>query len=344
MDLPEVKTPVFIANNARKAMGFAMHILRNRKLLYEVTHGALALFVLSLLAYLYFANFDPNLYGHPAVECNNKPAGNLSTSVCSKIGVNSINNNSKFIVYNATPHIQYNASCAINLPQKPVVILRMDDVQAYAWAVLMINLTDTVLARNMSIVLGVIPKNMEKNTLSANYLLSKANDSRVEIALHGLEHSENEFLNVSAPQFEVMALNGSSTLTSIFGANPVTFVPPYDEYKLDSTSGLSKIGFRVFSGKQHEYKFDNNILYLGYTVPTKDSSHSELDSVPGVLDKCNESLRYYNYCVILIHPQDYADKAGGINYPKYLKFAELLDGIEKLGATTTFREFVTCKQ
>lgn len=121
--------------------------------------------------------------------------------------------------------------------------------------------------------------------------------------------------------------------------NPVTFIPPYNEYNKNTTRALSRLGFRIISGKESEYKFDGNMMYIGYDTQTKYSDQKELIPVDKIIDGCSKSLDEKNVCVIMIHPQDYV-KADlkTLDKDKYTQFVELLDRLKKLNAKfITFR-------
>jgi len=229
-----------------------------------------------------------------------------------------------------------------NMSTDRTIILRLDDVQAWAWNKITINLTETILEKNMSITLDVIPKYIETDPTIKNYIISKLNDPRVEIAQHGTNHTEDEYANLSESESYYLAKSGFDKIIKTFGIKPITFIPPHDAYNENITRALSKLGFIIFSAKQGEYKFDGNMFYLGYTVSTKDFDKEELNNVDEVVNKCKINLQLTNVCVIMIHPQDYANSdLITLNTTRYSSFIKLLDELNSLNATfSTFRDLI----
>lgn len=234
--------------------------------------------------------------------------------------------------------------CQFKPPEEKIIILRMDDVQAWAWNKIVINLTDTVLDKNMSITLGVIPKEIDKDNIIKNYLINKIEDPRIEIAQHGVNHASHEFLNLSEKDTYDYAKLGLDNL-SVLNVYPVTFIPPYDDYNNDTTKALSKLGFKIISSSwsDKEYGFDGYMEHIGYDDRTYDFGENNFISQSDILNSCGKSLQQKNICTVLIHPQNYAINGTNIiNETRYIKFVELLDGLKRLGKHSTFRDLLKC--
>lgn len=229
----------------------------------------------------------------------------------------------------------------ITLPTEEVIILRMDDVQGYLWSDVSRKLTDVVLEKNMSITLGVIP-GRKMDAEIKEYLISKAKDQRIEIAQHGTNHDQDEYLNLSEVDTYNLAKSGFDDIVNILNVYPVTFIPPYNEYNEDTEKALSRLGFKVISAKQDEYDLDRDIAFIGYTVQTKYSDREVLTPADEIIDGCNKSWEHRNVCVITIHPQDYVgEDKRTIDNNKYNKFVELLDELKKLDAkSVTFKDLL----
>lgn len=247
--------------------------------------------------------------------------------------------------YDNSPVIRYFDEIAnhkVFLPTERIIVLRMDDVQGYLWREETINLTDTVLAHNLSITLAVIPDSkLDNDTELRHYLIVKSKDSRIEIAQHGLKHTPDEFVNISESDAYNATLSGSNILENFLRVKPVTFIPPYNTYNNNTTIALSKLNFSIISGEKNDSGIINNISRFGFDAKTKKSTESELIPIPIILDECNTSLKEKNICVIMIHLQDYVDKNGNMNNTKYLEFVKLLDGVKSLDAKSiTFKDLI----
>lgn len=290
----------------------------DKKILIEIFQGVVSLATLAFVIVIYFSTF------------------NGTTPI---FGYSNINESCNHDYYNYQIHNK-NVS-RFNLPTEKVIILRMDDVQGYAWNKIVINLTDTIIGKNMSVTLGVIPdRNVDKDATIKKYLLEKIKDRRIEIAQHGTNHTENEFLNLSELDTYSLAKLGLENMTRMFGVYPVTFIPPYNEYNRNTTRALSKLGFKIISGRGKEYRDDGNMMYIGYDTQTKYSDQKELIPVNKIIDACNVALDEKNICVIMIHPQDYVKNDGKtLDEDRYVEFVELLDELKKFHAkSSTFRD------
>ncbi len=241
------------------------------------------------------------------------------------------------------PVIRYldNQNLRAEKPTERAIILRMDDVQGYLWNALVINLTDSMLQKNMSVTLAVIPnRSLNDDVVMRKYLLDKIKNPRIEIAQHGFNHKENEYLNLSEADAYNITRSGQDILRNYLRVEPVTFVPPYDEYNGNTTKAISKLGFKIISAKRGEFQFNENMTYIGFNAETKISNQNNLIPVPDVLNDCRKSLNDRNLCVIIIHPQDYADN-GIINGTKYAEFVNLLEGLKGLNAkSATFKDLL----
>jgi peptidoglycan/xylan/chitin deacetylase (PgdA/CDA1 family) len=229
--------------------------------------------------------------------------------------------------------VVYSSNISDNYPKEKTVVLRLDDVQGYTWNRIVINLTEAVLSRNMSITLGVIPNGeIDKDKIIKQYLLSKIDDPRVEIAQHGTYHKENEFANLSEEEAYDLAKVGFDELVNILRVRPVTFIPPGNANNQNTTKALSRLGLKILPGKQDVYKFDGQMMLIGYNAETEEYLKSDLVPVSEILDACKKSLENRNLCVIMIHPQDYvlSNDRNTLDENKYKEFIKLLDELKKL--------------
>lgn len=285
----------------------------DKKIIIEIFQGSVSLIILGLVIFVYFTNFT---------------SGNENTKEMELIKAQNIN-------YNFT---NINNSYSYGFPTKRTIVLRMDDVQAYAWNDIFINITEEVLTRNMSIVLGVIPNGIETDKIATNYLLSKIDDKRIEIAQHGTTHKSpisTEYSNLSELETYSLAQKGLTEILQTLNIKPTTFIPPQNEYNgSQTTKALSKLGFTIISAKQNEYKYDGYMYYIGYTEPTKETNKNDLQLISGIVKSCSYSLDTTNICVIMIHPQDYVnDDKKSLNQTRFMKFQELLTDLNNLNAS-----------
>ena len=237
--------------------------------------------------------------------------------------------------------------CQFILPDKKIIILRMDDVQKYAWSNLVMNITNEILKRDMSITLGVIPNGIGQDKNITKYLRAKIKDPRIEIAQHGTNHLEYEYKYLNGSATYDLALSGFEEMIKTLRIRPTTFIPPNNEYNEHMTEELSKLGFTIISTKD-EYKFDGDMFHIGLTIQTKYLENEELVPIKDILSSCNVSIDQKNICVINIHPEDFVYKNGNLDKNKYKKFIKLLNELEKLKKLDiefkTFKDLIKCKE
>jgi hypothetical protein len=230
-----------------------------------------------------------------------------------------------------------------------LIILRLDDVQATAWRDIAIRIIDDSLGRQMPITVGVIPKDIETDTVLVDYLRDNRDNQALEVAQHGTTHAAQEYANISRQDALEMVSSGKETLVRTLGVNPVTFIPPYNIYNENTTLALRDLGFSVISAGYNEFDYDANPKKIGHSTSTFEAlsvdSPGELVSPADIVESCKEVSNPLNVCVIMIHPQDYANEDGSLDEAKYAYFIQMLDRFESGEFKfLTFRDLVSCSK
>lgn len=204
------------------------------------------------------------------------------------------------------------------------VVLRVDDIQAFAWRETTIKMVDEALANNMPMVLGVIPAKLQEDPIMSKYL--KRNHCKIEISQHGWDHQSEppEFTNLDEDAAYQRIIKGKAILQEITDFPIVTFIPPHNTYSEGTKKALERAGFLIISSEGSGV-FD-------YTTSTYDSSKSALNPVSEVIDQCQEGLNKNNLCVVMLHPQDYTTN-DQLDEEKYKKYSELLVELKKLNVS-----------
>lgn len=284
----------------------------NKEKLKDVIAGILSILFIGIVFYLYFMRV---FSGYGYFVDTNRP------------------NFDEFIVYQEKEH----GSCHINVIE-PTIVLRMDDVRAYS--VPTPYLVDEIIERNLSVTLGVIPRELEKDTKMQEYLLEIRENPNVEIAQHGTYHNESD-ININ----EGNLLEGNVKIQRLLGVRPVTYIPPYNKITEEAREVISKY-FNIISAGQEVLKEGENIAEIGYTVETYDYNKQQITSTDDVIEKCKSSLEKTNLCVIEIHPQEYSfniDNPVYVSAVKFDEYREMLDKLQELNASfSTFNSLVDC--
>ena len=275
----------------------------------DVIAGILSIFFITIVFYIYFIQFFHGAFYFTFLD------------------------NDKTIIYNRT---QSN-SCHINAIG-PTIILRMDDVRAYSK--LTKPLVDEILSRNISVTLGVIPRDLEKDKDMIKYLGQIKTNPHIEIAQHGNYHDESD-KNITDDSL----LEGYTKIQTILGVVPTTYIPPNNEISPDSKDIVSNY-FRIISGEQDIFREGKNFVEIGYTEETYYFDKDEMSPLDIILQKCQASIYKMNLCIIAIHPQEYStdiDNPAVLDKNKFEEFKHLLDELGNLNAKfSRFTDVVYC--
>lgn len=231
------------------------------------------------------------------------------------------------------------------------IIFRLDDVKAWQYYNITTRITDDVLSKNLTITLGVIPKDIEKDTTLFLPWINKSKDNpNVEIALHGYLHQEEEFKYLTEEEARDKLIKGKELLLRYTGIIPLTFIPPENEFSRGTIYALAKENFKILSAGDATlfvpyYPLGDNFRFLGKTTETYDFPQKRFMPVEEIIKECETGLKKDNVCVIMIHPQDYLTKdPTQIDEERYVQFIKLLDELQKLNATfKNFKDIVRCE-
>ena len=195
------------------------------------------------------------------------------------------------------------------------IILRLDDIQAFAWKEIQISMINDALKRDKTLSLGVIPLNLLDDKELSNLL--KKNKCNLEIILHGYDHSYEEFSNLNYSQADKKIKDGIKILNEI-ELNITTFIPPNNIFSNKTKDALINNNFKIISAGYWNSKY-------GFNVSTYNWEEKKLNDYKDVLKNCEKDLDNNKTCIIMMHPQDYLK-----NYSSYTK---LLDGLDELNAS-----------
>lgn len=214
------------------------------------------------------------------------------------------------------------------------IVLRIDDIQAFAWQSAQLEILDNLISRNIPATLGVIPFNIMTDPVIYKFL--KKNNCRFDIAQHGWDHNfqsknydQGEFVGTGEAEAQKLIQSGRNELVKITEQAITTFIPPNNQYSLGTRQALIDLGYTIISADGQE-PFD-------FTIATFDASTNKLTPIENIISECQEALEEKDLCIILIHPQDYTwqDRLNKYMFENY--FIIMMDKLENLDAEfTTF--------
>jgi len=207
------------------------------------------------------------------------------------------------------------------------VVLRIDDIQAYGWNSIQEAIIRDSLERKVTLSLGVIPNRFEEGGMIYNLL--KDNRCELEIALHGFNHNDNEFVNISYEEAKQKIEWGLENLKEI-EPNIVTFIPPGNGFS-EEPGKIIKEKFRINSAYAWNSKY-------GTTQTSYDWEELKLVPYEEIIEGCEKDFSAGKVCVIMIHPQDYAT-GGKLDLKKYQNYLGLIKGLKEINANfVNFRD------
>ncbi len=216
------------------------------------------------------------------------------------------------------------------------VVVRIDDIQAQAMTETTLAMLDEAYQRQIPLVLGVIPKDLDKDQRLVSML--KRYQCNLEIALHGWYNSVNgnyelaEFGNLDFTEAKQRIERGRQVLQKLLGVDLVTFIPPNNHYSYETALALARVGVPVVSSEGNAY-FD-------YNASTFDFDKDELEPVEHVIKDCYRGYQERGLCVIMLHPQDFMTN-NKHDEAKFSNYIYLLDGLQKLNAQfVTFSDLI----
>jgi hypothetical protein len=235
-----------------------------------------------------------------------------------------------------------NGTCRVQIPG-PTILLRMDDVRAFSYPTpVLINET---LRRNISISLGVMPADAENDFAMIKYLRSIRNNPLVEIAQHGSLHTTTD-INLT----EADLLAGKVKIEKLFGASPITYIPPYNTISDSLYSALAR-NFKIISSRRNVFS-NASILEIGQSVQFHVYSNSSPEfpegdaTVESIIAQCRELLQLKGICVLTAHPQEFSSELVGVrdlSPEKFSRYQGILGSLQELNATfRTFHELLDC--
>ena len=209
------------------------------------------------------------------------------------------------------------------------VVLRIDDIQAFAWRETSMNMIADATSKDIPVTLGVIPVGIGEDTEFVNFL--KNYSCKIELGLHGFTHNSKEgddvpeFATYSKDEALSRIKEGQNLMRSITTEPIVSWVPPLNIQSSGTIVALKDLGFTHLSAEgDGEFDMDASTYIYGSNV---------LVSPEKVVESCRKTFETSTHCIIMIHPQDFAD---GLvhDQEKYQQYyLGLLDALIKEGVT-----------
>jgi predicted deacetylase len=219
-----------------------------------------------------------------------------------------------------------------------MTVLRLDDVQAYGWTDISIKMMEATVASQKPIVAGVIPYNLSTDNRIEQYFMQHG--CNTEIALHGYDHGitgaayeisevtgEGEFGKLTATEARERIEKAFLELDFLSSHNKITtFIPPHNVLSQEVVPVLNDFGMTIISS-EGDGQYDYDATSWNYQT-------NEYVSAETILNNCETSFSTGdNVCVIMLHPQNFANEDTSLNEPRYQDYLFLLDELDKRNIT-----------
>ena len=197
-------------------------------------------------------------------------------------------------------------SC-INKPtasSSKLAVLRIDDVQAYAWGETTRKMIADAHERNAPLTLGIIPKGFSDDVVLSAYLRDRA--CNLEFALHGWNHQMQddgvtpEFVGLDEAQAEARLQWGIHELRKAGIESLQTWIPPQNEHSVGTAAAAAELGFTRLS-TEGDGVWDYDATSYVYGVD------QQLLEPEVVVADCEAQIAEDGKCIIMLHPQNYAN-------------------------------------
>lgn len=200
------------------------------------------------------------------------------------------------------------------------IIIRVDDIQAYAWTDISTQMIEDAKIRSVPLVLGVIPIGLRDDFEFYTYLREER--CFVEYALHGWDNLEpeptvGEFAQLDEDEARDRLEKGINVIDRLARTDLVTFIPPLNQLSPGAHAALEELDFKVVSS-YGDRRYDMDTSTFDFVI-------DEIVTLDRIVAECDAAFAAgEGECVIMMHPQDFLTD-GELDTEKYALYIEVLD-------------------
>jgi peptidoglycan/xylan/chitin deacetylase (PgdA/CDA1 family) len=191
--------------------------------------------------------------------------------------------------------------------KSPIVVIRIDDIQDYAFRDAQLYLLNYNIANNVPACIAIIPKEFGSDKVLVDTVESALHFGS-EAAVHGWEHED--LAQFSLEEQETRLQMGKLYLKAILGVDAAVLAPPTLSYDEDTTVAMRFEGYKIITGLselQSEGLISNGILSIPATVELSDYANAtwKIKSFEKLKREVSSSILTHGYAAILTHPQEF---------------------------------------
>ena len=222
--------------------------------------------------------------------------------------------------------------------QDRYVIVRVDDIQDFAFKdaqlFLLEHSTSTNLPLSLAVIAGMFGEDAE--ILEAMHL---AVASGCEVGVHGWEHESL----TSLPMTEQMNVlfRSKNRIKDLLGVDTQLLIPPMFSYNNNTVTAMCHESFNIVSTciDYHEPSSISEITNIPATVELSTLSNDvwRMKNIDTLIAEVEKSFELYGYAALVTHPQEFVSN-GQINQTAKESYMNLLAKLSETCQFTTFMD------
>ena len=208
----------------------------------------------------------------------------------------------------------------------PFVVIRVDDIQDYAFRDAQLFLLNYSIVNKVPFSLAVIPKvfGEDQELVKTTKLAAKYG---CEVTVHGWEHED--LIQFDQDEQMLRLLEAKQRLEETLNINCNILVPPMFSYNYDTIRAMEETGYKIISGITdfHELGWPSErIQSLPATIELSvyDNETWQIKNMSEILKEVESSIDAYDYAMIVTHPQEFM-KNGSLNQKIANEFEQILN-------------------
>jgi len=222
--------------------------------------------------------------------------------------------------------------------QRSKVVFRLDDVSD-VWTTVnpaLNKLVDTFVEAGVKLNAGIIGRSdlISSTGVVSSHLIKamRQNNQAIEIFNHGPDSNAMTGHSAAVLKNKLDASNGA--IEQVFGVSkPTSFVPHQNRWDEGLVSALVKDGMTVLSTQKStggSCGRSGNIMraYAGASTQWNPSVGRSLLPTSETLKDMETQIGECGFTVVMIHPQEFATRAGGINSASFTALNQLLAAVK----------------
>jgi len=223
-------------------------------------------------------------------------------------------------------------------PQNRFIIIRVDDIQDFAFRdaqlFLLKQSTETNVPLSLAIIAGMFGEDTE--ILDA---VQSAVASGCEVGVHGWKHENLTKLSMTE-QMNVL-FQAKNRIKDLLGIDTQLLIPPMFSFNTNTISAMRHESYRIISTCRdfHEPSNISGITNVPATVElsTLVNDAWQMKSVDAINAEVENSVELYGYAAIVTHPQEFLSN-GQINQAASESYINLLAKLSETYKFTTFEK------